>query len=609
MVDVCGINAAEANRVSLRYIAEDSACWGVTPANGKTREMRITGSELGVEKETQISQEIRADKMISNVSETLSTSGGSISGEFSIGTYDDFLEALIGGTWSKPMTFDRFGGAGVSWLDTDTLVVPGSRVDYFVTGRKVKIEGFLTPGNNGYRTVLSVALVTGSTQVTFTETTAVAEAGNAFCVVMDANDYIFAATTIRAGTAGARTFDSNGGNAFAAFLSLFRAGQKVHVEGLGYSTRVITFTAQPVDGDLLTLNDGVNTVTFEINTNLVFSRANIVVALGATFADTIANLVAAINLEYAKGNTKFYAKTNGTDTLTVTNTNAGLTAAATETLSNATMAAASTALAISGVYTVASIADDVLTVVEPVPTFANAGSLLVTFKASSLRSEPLQANIIKRSFSVETSYNDVSQHFMQTGLRVGSFENEITAGDIASIDIALQGKSTSAGSVSILGNAPYTPLVTTSTEVLNATVNVGEVKKNGAVLASAIRTIGLSISDSLRNQTGVGSKFPIGIGGSSVEITGSLEAYFETLDLFNDFINHRTISVDYNFKDNQSNAIYFSLPAVKLTTDTFPPSGVNTDIIEQIEFIAQRDPVLETQFICTRFSSLIAPTA
>lgn len=61
MANLCGISSAESNRAVLRYLAEDPACWSVTPTSGKPREFRITSSSLAASKETKVSAEIRAD--------------------------------------------------------------------------------------------------------------------------------------------------------------------------------------------------------------------------------------------------------------------------------------------------------------------------------------------------------------------------------------------------------------------------------------------------------------------------------------------------------------------------------------------------------------------
>ena len=135
-------------------------------------------------------------------------------------------------------------------------------------------------------------------------------------------------------------------------------------------------------------------------------------------------------------------------------------------------------------------------------------------------------------------------------------------------------------------------------------MNVGEVRKDGVALTTGIQSFELNGEAGLREQPGIGSKFPIGIGLGRFNITGSFDAYFETLELFNIFLDHTTMAFSYDLQDNDGNFMTFTLPAIKITSDPIAPSGVDTDITESIEFAAQRDPVLNTQMMIDRMSSL-----
>ena len=55
---------ADSNRARLRMLKEDDNAWGTTPATGRTREVRYTGSTINANKETATSEEIRADRMV-----------------------------------------------------------------------------------------------------------------------------------------------------------------------------------------------------------------------------------------------------------------------------------------------------------------------------------------------------------------------------------------------------------------------------------------------------------------------------------------------------------------------------------------------------------------
>lgn len=620
-INQCGLQAAESNRAVIRYIAEDNDCWGVTPASGKSREMRLTGSSLAAEKETVVSEEIRADRMIADVIETAASSGGDVDVEFSAGSLDDFWQAFLLGMWTRPMTFDKFEGTSVSIADnagTSEIMISGADyTNYFVVGRRIKTEGFINPANNDYWQVASVSFGSGVTTIVTTGTTAVDETGRATSRVMDANDTIILKNTdIRAGTSGAYAFDSNGNDAFASAIAAEQlvVGQKIHVSGLGYETGTFAFGGQPSDGETVTIHDGERSVVFEFDNDSAFTRGYVGVTIGGSAAATAANLQAAIMDQLWKGKIQCSASVS-TTTVTVRNlhpdqvTNASLTALSEATASAVTATTFSGATATFGVFTIVSLTDDVITVAEPVATNANSGTLAVTIKGSHLRNPGNPADITAQSFTIETGFIDISQYVKQTGMRVGSIEQAVSSGELVTGSVSFMGKDTTISSTTTIGASPYTPLASTATPVLNATTNVGSIYKNGELLATALQSIEISGEAALREQRAVGSRFPAGIGTGRFNLTGTITSYFETTEMYDHFLQHDTISLAFDFKDNESNVYWYTIPALKVTSDPIAPGGIDQDVLEELEFTAIRDPGLNTMFMIDRFSSVIPATS
>lgn len=616
-VNACGISAAESNRTAVRYVAEDPNCWAVTPVTvgTKTRELRITSSSITANKETQVSEEIRADRMVPSIIEVGASAEGDIEGEFSAGTYDDFMQAYLLGTWTKAMTFDFFKGVNVSFVANNQLTVSGDQTAYFVVGRTVKTEGFALAQNNNYWAISAVAFASGVTTLTFTETTAAAEAGNSFSRVLDANDVILRSTAVRLGTGGASVIDSNGGNAFSAAIAAKQlvVGMRIHIAGLGYESATLTMTGQPADGDTLTLNDGEKAVVIEFDSNGAFIRGRTAVTIGVDADATATATAAAINALYANKKTEISAKVDlaGADALVVLyNRRDEQGGTVTESMANAiTTAFAGGVAANHGFFTVTSLTSDVIGVSPNPGINANAGSATIVVKGSHVRNPGVLSEIIKQSFTVETGFTDVGQYMVTRGQRVGGFNMSVSSGEIATVSFAMMGKDMTTRQTTLLGSAPYVAQASTATEPLNATVNVGEVRKNGEVLNVALQSIDLEGDAGLRQQTAVGSKYAAGIGYGRMSMSGTMNVYFETLEMYDHFLNHDTISLAFDFKDADNNVYTFTLPAVKLASDPIAPGGIDADILEEIEFVTQRDPVLNTQFMIDRFSSIVATTA
>lgn len=232
---------ADANRASIRVIEE--ATWGTTPASGVTREVRLTSSSLSASKETVVSDELRADRMVSAITEVAASSGGDINFEYSAGAQDEFLAAFVMGAWSRPMGRDFFKGSTISVTGTTGITIAGRDVTaYFAVGRRILVKGFTNPANNGYFQISAVSFTGGNTVITVTVSTLVVEAGTVAARIYDANDVIVLNDITIESTASG--FASTG-TPFAAAIAAgqLKIGQKIVVDGLTGVTGVYTITA------------------------------------------------------------------------------------------------------------------------------------------------------------------------------------------------------------------------------------------------------------------------------------------------------------------------------------------------------------------------------
>ena len=229
---------ADANRAAIRFIEETT--WGVTPASGSAREMRLTSSSLAASKETVVSDELRADRMVSSVTEVSASSGGDINFEFSSGAQDEFLAAFLMGAWARPMSSDFVKGANISGRDL---------TGRFVTGRNILVKGFANAANNGYFTLSNVAFAGGNTTLTVSVSTLVVQAGTATTAIYDANDAIVVGNITISSTA---TGFSSTATPFTAAIAAgqLKTGQRIMVENLGAASGVYTILSAA--GNLIT---------------------------------------------------------------------------------------------------------------------------------------------------------------------------------------------------------------------------------------------------------------------------------------------------------------------------------------------------------------------
>jgi hypothetical protein len=285
-----------------------------------------------------------------------------------------------------------------------------------------------------------------------------------------------------------------------------------------------------------------------------------------------------------------------------------------ETSANIVLVAFAGGSTVSGSYTITALTDDTISVTPQPVTDANAGGSAITIKGSMLRNPdgtgllPHQA-IVSQSFSLETAFNDINQYQIQRGMRVGSWDLNVQSGEIVKGKYSFQGRDTQMLASSILSNTPYTPVGSTTTEVMNATTNVGSLKKNGVSLASALQSIELKGDASLRAQNAVGSKFARGVGTGRFNLTGTITAYFENTVLYQHFISHETIGLSFDFSDIDGNINSYTIPAIKITSDNISPEGIDKDVMEPLEFVAFRDAATGTMLQIDRFSQSVSVAA
>ena len=158
---------ADTSRGSLRYVEEITP--GVTPASALTG-LRFTGESLNKNKTTETSNEIRADRQITDLIDTDSDASGDINFELSYAALDDFLPgALLADDWEAQVTISEIDLEAVAADNSYNSVTVDFTTEGLFVGMWVKPAGFSNADNNDYCQVVSIAtsklIVSGSTLI------------------------------------------------------------------------------------------------------------------------------------------------------------------------------------------------------------------------------------------------------------------------------------------------------------------------------------------------------------------------------------------------------------------------------------------------------------
>jgi len=137
---------ANGSRHSL-YSVEEST-YGTTPTNPALDLVRVTGTTLGLAKDSLQSEEIRSDRQIADFRLGANQVGGDINFELSYGSFDQFLEAvLLSADWAAPADT---GTTTLSQSATQITRASGSFItDGFKAGQTAEVTGYSGSGANG----------------------------------------------------------------------------------------------------------------------------------------------------------------------------------------------------------------------------------------------------------------------------------------------------------------------------------------------------------------------------------------------------------------------------------------------------------------------------
>lgn len=224
--------------------------------------------------------------------------------------------------------------------------------------------------------------------------------------------------------------------------------------------------------------------------------------------------------------------------------------------------------------------NDQVTVLDP------AGNLTtVTTPASAQAvSKVLRNGVVKRAFTLLQELLDTSFFEKFNGQEAGTWSLNVAANSLVTGSIGFTGLQLTEDEEQPWGS-DYLPPTTTS--VVNATSNVGQVIVDGAPYAGIIESITINVDNAPRSLQGVGLKYPGAINMGRQTITGQLAYYFSTAELFKKFLAHEYGSLAFGFSDLAGNAMTFDLPKVTFTSDdTAPSGGIDTDIMATLEWQA-----------------------
>lgn len=219
-------------------------------------------------------------------------------------------------------------------------------------------------------------------------------------------------------------------------------------------------------------------------------------------------------------------------------------------------------------------------------TIRNGGSQTYQDLLEITADHPFEEN----SYVIEIEYTDISVFQVLDGMEMDRWSFDINAEAIITCSTQWVGQE-----VAQLSQDSASETAAPSTTPMTASANVGQIAwEEAGVLTTAsicIRRIQFEINNNLRRQPRIGNKTPCALAAGFLDVTGTIEAYFENTTAYNDMINHTDSSLEMVLTDVDGNVIAIFMPRISWSEGNPQVPGGNDDVILPLGFTAIRDSV------------------
>lgn len=195
----------------------------------------------------------------------------------------------------------------------------------------------------------------------------------------------------------------------------------------------------------------------------------------------------------------------------------------------------------------------------------------------------------KVSFGIEQQYGAISSFipFLGQTLNTWSLEMEARARLLQTFEfMGAEGLQASASSLS------GSQVAETTRKICNTTGNIGALLWNGAALDANVMSFSLALGNNLRERPAISRETTLQHGTGRNEPDGTINTYFDSRDLYNAFLAHEDASLLLPITDPAGNLFSLWFPRLQFPSGTPTIEGINTDVMQELEFNATYHPTL-----------------
>lgn len=209
--------------------------------------------------------------------------------------------------------------------------------------------------------------------------------------------------------------------------------------------------------------------------------------------------------------------------------------------------------------------------------------------------------VTENSYSFERYHADVTQYFDFKGMIVNALNITGAANAIITGTADFIGKTATRAATP---GSSETHIEAAENDVMTCVTDVARIMEGYpsqtagsntfATIDSSlvIQQISFAIANNVRGINGIGYLGFADVGVGSLNVTGTLNAYFKDGSFYDKYIAATATGLSFETTDTDGNTYIFTFPKIKISTEPINVSGQNADVMDNISWQAIRHPEL-----------------
>ena len=220
-------------------------------------------------------------------------------------------------------------------------------------------------------------------------------------------------------------------------------------------------------------------------------------------------------------------------------------------------------------------------------------SLIEAALCGTWNTDVLKAGTTRRSFTVERTFQDITQFMRYTGCEVNTMSISIAPNSMIGVSFGFIGKDQSIAQTAIASSTYSTLTDTCQFDSFTATINEG-----GSPIA-LVTEMEVTLENGIEPQFVVGSSTTLRPSIGRCNVTGSITVYLEDQAMLTKFQNETESSLDITMTDPDGNTFQIEIPKLKYNSGQPDVSGEGS-VTVSMDFQAIYDSVDASNIVITR---------